>query len=256
MSNEINNESLDNKELISLLLDFNQSQSGEMYTKIVASLQADNHILLLPSINDTDSTNDWRELHGGSELKLNCIFNVNGIKVLAAFTSESAMNSWAKSSISYTAIKSSDVMKMSLQWDVDRIVIDSDQASMFVLQKSQSNGKSTLPDKSVDFIAFPPLPLKPHNVASLAAHFLQIAFILEAFQFTFSNRSESSLVIGLKLSEYTSQSKEDCFIAVKEAFELFKAEVPIDVIFLENEAWYRKVISLNHSMFYRKPNVI
>lgn len=256
MNSETIRENLDNTELVSLLLDFNQNQTTEKYANIVSSLQTDSHVLLLPSVDDGQPTGEWKNIPGGSELKLNCIFNMNGIKVLAVFTSELTMNAWAKSPIHYTALKSSDVLKLSLQWEIDRIVIDSDQPSMFSLIKSESRGEQNVQDKSKLYIMYPPHPLKPHVLAYLAANFLQVESILEAFQFTLSDRSQPSLILGLKLSDYSPQSKENCFSAVQDAFKLYKPEGPVDVIFLEKEDWHTRVCAINGSLFYRRPKDI
>jgi len=58
---------------------------------VVSELLNGNSFLLLPSENDGSNPDTWKTAQENTELKLTCVFNLDGLKVLGAFTDENAL---------------------------------------------------------------------------------------------------------------------------------------------------------------------
>ena len=61
-------------------------------------------MLVLPSVNDGESKDNWTTLEKDSTLKLTSVFDQDGLKVLGAFTSPEKLVKWIKKETEYTAI--------------------------------------------------------------------------------------------------------------------------------------------------------
>ena len=123
----------DNSKLFELL-EIYQKQNGEddSYNNVILELMNGNSFLLLPSENDNENIVGWTEIEKDKTLKLNCVFNLDGLKVLGAFTDEEALLNWAKKPTQYTALSSKAVMKICEENLIERIVINSNLPTMFV----------------------------------------------------------------------------------------------------------------------------
>ncbi|MDQ3017737.1 MAG: SseB family protein [Bacteroidota bacterium] len=125
---------MDSSKLIELLTLFGQNRNQETYTNVINALNGGGHLLFLPTASDRTASGSWKTLEGGSKLKLTSVFNLNGKVVLAAFSSELTLFSWAQDNLHFTAMDSKDALILCQSNGIDKIVIDSDQATMFVLE--------------------------------------------------------------------------------------------------------------------------
>jgi hypothetical protein len=125
----------DNSRLLQLLEVYQKKQGKDnSYKNVVLELMNGNSYLLLPSQNDNEGTATWVAAQKGTTLKLTCIYNLDGLKVLGAFTDEPSLLNWAKKQIQYTALASKDVLKLCENQAIERIVINSNSPTMFVLE--------------------------------------------------------------------------------------------------------------------------
>ena len=103
----------DNNRLFDLLEIYRQQNGqGDSYKNVVLELMNGNSFLLLPSENDGSNLDAWTTAKKDTTLKLTCVFNLDGLKVLGAFTDEDALLSWEKKPTQYTALSSKDVLKL------------------------------------------------------------------------------------------------------------------------------------------------
>jgi hypothetical protein len=124
---------------LSILLDTYQKQQGkgDTYKDVILELLNGDSLLLLPSAND-GSENKETDTDGESKtLKLSSVFNVDGVKVLGAFTDEQALFIWAKQPVPYKMLESKDVLQLCEETAIGRIVINSGLPTMFVLEQNR-----------------------------------------------------------------------------------------------------------------------
>jgi SseB protein N-terminal domain len=108
----------------------------------------------------TPSNGGWKLMEKGAKLKLTSVFNFNGLKVLGAFTDESALMIWANKEIQYTAMKTQDVVNFCKENGIGRVVINSNQKNIFVLERNRDNLKSRVIEKETPAeIGMPKIPL-------------------------------------------------------------------------------------------------
>ena len=73
-----------------------QNGGGNSYKNVVLELMNGNSFLLLPSQNDNELSTSWTTTKTDTTLKLTCIYNLDGLKVLGAFTDEQSLLNWTK----------------------------------------------------------------------------------------------------------------------------------------------------------------
>lgn len=123
-------ENPNNSKLIRLLENYGKNQSQENYRKAFNEIMEGNAMLVLPSVNDGESKDNWSTLEKDSTLKLTSVFDQDGLKVLGAFTSPEKLVEWTKKETEYTAMKSKDVIDFCQAHGIDRIVIDTDMPTI------------------------------------------------------------------------------------------------------------------------------
>lgn len=127
----------DNTRLFSLIEQYIEDNEYESYKQVVYELEGGNSFLLLPADPNLDIQSEgWTISPPGLKIKLG-IYLVDGLKAIAAFTSEEALYAWAKKPTKYVSFRSTVVIEMCEKNGVDRIVIDSKLRTMIVIQKNK-----------------------------------------------------------------------------------------------------------------------
>jgi len=244
---------LDNTKLINLLTDYNQDQSNDKYAHIVNELLGNEAYLLLPSIHDNTNMEQWKTIHEASTLKLTSVYNLDGLKVLGAFTSEEAIFSWAKKPMQYTAMESGDVLKLCQANGIDRIVIDSHLPTMFVLERNR--GDVTVENITKDSpirIGTPAKRISGADLEKLRNNFSDVITTEEAYQYLMTRDQEHSLILAFKLSVNTDNSRKATINAIQKAFQGEYLELPVDAYFIEDNTTYENIKKVGNSLIYSK----
>ena len=126
-----------NSHLIKLLKDFNTDPVESLYWEILEILQNGSSFLLLPSVNETDEPQDLTKETSSKTLNLASVFDMDGGKVLCAFSNLDAMNEWTKNNSNYTKMRSKDVLNFCQVNQIDKIIIDTEQDTMFMLERER-----------------------------------------------------------------------------------------------------------------------
>ena len=126
-----------NSHLIKLLKDFNTDPVESLYWEILEILQNGSSFLLLPSVNETDEPQDLTKETSSKTLNLASVFDMDGGKVLCAFSNLDAMNEWTKNNSNYTKMRSKDVLNFCQVNHIDKIIIDTEQDTMFMLERER-----------------------------------------------------------------------------------------------------------------------
>jgi len=243
----------DNTRLTYLLDIYGQHHSNENYRAVLEEFTNGNSFLLLPSSNDNEETNGWQTAEVGTTLNLASVFNLDGLKVLGAFSDETALVKWAKRAIQYTAIKTQDLTDFCKQNNIDRIVINSDSKNMFVLERNRENITSrTIQEETNVLVGTPIKPLPKDAIELLIKNFKKVDTIEEAYQFAQRMNDEISLVLGIKLTVISDNSKAALHNALNNSLIGVDVGVPIDIMILENESWLVTVRNIKDSLFYTR----
>src|SRR5688572_29051653 len=125
----------DNTRLIYLLNIYGDHRSQENYKAVLDEIMTGNSYLILPSSNKENNTHQWKKAEDGTTIGLTSVFNIDGLKVLGAFSDQSSLVKWTNRKTQYTAIKTQDLVDFCKTNHFDRIVINSDQKNMFVLER-------------------------------------------------------------------------------------------------------------------------
>jgi hypothetical protein len=128
----------DNTRLNFFLNEWGKNPSGKNFEKVMDELVSGNSYLLLPSIAETLGDRGFAVAKSGTKLPLTCIYEVDGIRVLGAFTHETSLYNWAKTSAHYIAMRSKAILKMCEMNDIYKIVINSDSPDTFLVQRKGS----------------------------------------------------------------------------------------------------------------------
>jgi hypothetical protein len=242
----------DNTRLIFLLNNYIKNRGNENYKLVVDELLNGNSFLMLPSINDETASKEWTVSKENTSLKLTTIFNLDGLKVLGAFTDSEAVYTWAKKSTPYTSVKSQAVLEMCKEMDISRIVINSDSPNMFVIERERNMQELNISANSTVMIGTPNRPLDELIISNLRSNFEKIENIIEAYQYMQTQNNQANITIGIKLSNYNDNARKAAINAVQNAITHLPKETYLDVFFLEKSDWYDRVKKVEGSLFYKK----
>jgi hypothetical protein len=237
------------------LLEIYQKQNGkgDSYKNVVLELMNGNSYLLLPSQNDDKSTSSWTTTKKDTTLKLTSVYNLDGLKVLGAFTDEASLVAWAKKPRQYTALPSKDVLKLCEEQQIERIVINSDLPTMFVLERNRANIKTdTIKETTTVQIGTPNRPLEKRILQKLIDQFNRVDTIDEVYQYGQTRNNEFSIVLGFKLLVNSDNAKTASINAVQTALQGENIDQLLDLFFIEDEGWYQTIRGVENSFFYKK----
>jgi hypothetical protein len=244
----------DNSRLFQLLTIYQkQNGKGDSYKNVVLELMNGNSFLLLPSQNDNEGSGTWTTVQKDTTLKLTCVYNLDGLKVLGAFTDENSLLEWAKKPTQYTALSSKDVMKLCEEQLIERIVVNSDLPTMFVLEKNRANIKTeTIQEETTVQVGTPNRPLERRILQKLIDQFNRVETIDEVYQYGQTKNNEFSIVLGFKLFTNSDNAKTAAINAVQTALQGEKTDQLLDLFFIEDEEWYQTIRNIENSFFYKR----
>jgi hypothetical protein len=246
------NESLpENTRLISLLNNWSQNRSPTNYALVIKELTEGNSFLILPTITNKGA-DGWTVANEDTKLSLTSVHNLDGLKVLGAFSDEKSLLNWFKTPTKYTALKSQPVFEICKENNINRIVINSGAANIFVAERSNNTKPINIKEGSTILIGAPARPLNPRILQSLISNFLLLENVLEAYQFMKSINNEPGIAIGLKLSSYSDNARKAVFYVVQGALADGGNKTFVDIYFLETQELYDRVNSVENALFYKK----
>ena len=244
----------DNTRLLQLLKIYQaHKENGESYKNVVLELMNGNSFLLLPSQNDNEGSGAWTTIEKDKTINLTSVYNLDGLKVLGAFTDEKSLLSWSKERTQYTALPTKDVLKLCEEQMIERIVINSNLPSMFVLERNRVGIKTeTIKEGTTVQVGTPSRPLERRILEKLITQFRRVLTIDEVYQYGQTRNNEFSIVLGFKLSTNSENAKTAAINAVQTALQGEKLDQPLDIIFIQDVAWYQTIRNVENSFFYKE----
>lgn len=132
----------DNTNLLSAIKAFRNDQNEETFMAVLNELQGNNAFLLVPTtepiVGKDRNKEGWSTIEKGTQMSFTSVFEVEGQKVLGAFTSQNTLTNWANETKPFASLPAKDVLDIAMQNNIERIVIDSNQETMFVLGRTIS----------------------------------------------------------------------------------------------------------------------
>ena len=249
-----NEQNTPNNNRLLLLLSVYESQQGskESYMAVLSELLNGNSFLLLPTVNK-EKTAGWKNIEKDESIQITSVFDMDGLKVLGAFTDEMALLKWADRETQYTAIPSKDVLEMCENNAIGRIVINTGQSNMFVLERNRGNIKTQTMTQNTDvLLGMPSEPLSEGILDGLRKSFKKAEIIQEAYQYGQSIGSDFNIVLGFRLENYTENAKKATMDAVSDGLKDIEISHPIDLFFLEDGKLFETVKGFEGSLIYSK----
>lgn len=129
-----------NNNLITTIKAFQANQNQETFMAVLNELQGNNAFLLIPTaepvIGKNKDEKGWSTIEKGTQMAFTSVFEIEGQKVLGAFTSQVTLTTWANETKPFASLPARDVLDIAMQNGIERIVIDSNQDTMFVLGRT------------------------------------------------------------------------------------------------------------------------
>jgi len=184
-----------NNKLTGLLESYGKNKSQENYQKVFNEIVDGNSILILPSVNDGNEKDEWKTIKKDSTLKLTSVFDQDGLKVLGAFTTPEKLVEWSKKETEYTAMQAQDAIDFCQTHGIDRIVIDTDSTTMFILERNKENVKTeTIQEETEVQVGSPMKPISGEHLNKFRLNFEKVDIIKEVYQYAMVRNTESILV--------------------------------------------------------------
>jgi hypothetical protein len=129
-----------NTNLLATIKAFQENQNQETFMAVLDELQGNNAYLIIPTAEPVmgaeKDENGWSTIEKGTKMAFTSVFEIEGQKVLGAFTSQATLTVWATETKPFASIPARDVLDIAMQNNIERIVIDSNQPTMFVLGRT------------------------------------------------------------------------------------------------------------------------
>lgn len=124
---------------------------------------------------------------------------------------------------------------------------------MYVLERNRENITSrTIEKETKVLVGTPSNPLQRHVLEKLADNFRRIESIDEAYQYAQVMGEETSIVLGIKMSVVSDNSRAALNNALNDSLKNEKLDLPLDIMILESQEWLNTVKGIENSLFYKK----
>lgn len=233
----------DNTKLTSLIQAYHQDNNNDNYVAVLEELYGNNAFLLVPTEDNSKNISNskkWKTLEAGETLNFTSVFNLDGLLVLGVFTSEETLSKWTNEETTYTAIPSKTVLEISQEQNFGRIVIDSDQDTMFVLERNTSNIKTDeIKEETTVKVGTPLRPIEGAHKESLVNAFKKVSNISEVYHFAMQRNEEHLLILAIVLENQSENARKAVFGALNDGMNGFELDLPLDIMYLQPEdPWY------------------
>lgn len=243
----------DNTRLLFLIDTWVSNPTNENYRDVLNELESGNSFLILPTENSGGETIGWSSLDKDSKLNLTSVYNLDGLKALAVFTDENALLEWSKKPTQYTALHSQDVIEICKSNSIDRVVINNLQRNMFVLERNRANITTNVIQKETKvLVGTPTHPLSEAVVQKLKQNFQRVETVEEAYQFAQSMNGETSLVLAVKMSVQSDNSRAALHNAINDSINADELKLPLDIMIISSEDWLNTARNVQNSFIYKK----
>lgn len=131
-----------NSALLEYIKAFQTNQNQDTFMAVFEELQGNNAFLVVPTAEpvkgENKDKNGWSTIEKGTPMTFTSVFEVENQKIMGVFTSQAALTIWSQETKPFVSIPAKDVLEIAMQNEIEKIVIDSNQETMFVLGRTIS----------------------------------------------------------------------------------------------------------------------
>jgi hypothetical protein len=252
MTSPTNSAPSQNARLHELLQAWARNQSPELHRRIAEELLQGDGVLLLTSINEP-GTGAGTAPTDGDQLRLTCVFDVDGLRTLAAFTAEVPLRAWTGGPSDYIALPTAEVMSFCQQQHIGRLILDYNTPGMFVLERQLSDIRTEIieQDLQVQWGQLSP-PLPADFTARLQERCRRVSVVAEVYQFAMMRGERFSFVLGFHLDTYSPEARQAALATVQDTMSPNELPHPLDIIMLEEADWLSTVREFEGALLYQR----
>lgn len=242
----------DNSVLLQLIQAYHQNETPENYKKVIGELHGPRAFLVVPSDGKQSTSDAWHTLKKGATVGFTSVFDVDGLLVFGVFTSETALSKWIDKETAFMAMPARVVMEMAQENNFGRIVIDSDQETMFVLERNVSNSNEiAIKEDTEVLIWYPKQPISGAHKTQLCTAFSKVSSIKEVYHFGMTRNDEAIFILAFLLDEVNENSRLAVLSAMNDGMNGFSSEFPLEMMYVkEGDDWHKT--GNNFEVFYKK----
>jgi hypothetical protein len=236
-----------------LLHSYHQDTSQTNYAAVLEELYGETAFLIVPTHGKSVVKSDgWETLKEGATIEFKTVFNVDGLLVFGVFTSEESLSKWIKEETTFMAIPSKTVLSIAEEQSFGRIVIDSDQDTMFVLEHDVSNVQSEiLTEETPILVWMPQNPISGNHQKQFKDAFAKVDSIQEVYHFGITKNNEQLFLMVIVLQPKTENSILATQASINSGMVGHQLEFPLEVTYVE-EGDYLLETARQFDLFYKK----
>lgn len=242
----------DNSVLLQLIQAYHQNETPENYKKVIEELYGPRAFLVVPTDGEQSKSDEWKTLEKGTSVAFTTVFDVEGMLVFGVFTSETTLSKWTDRETAFMAMPARAVLDLAETHSFGRVVIDSDQDTMFVLERNVSNtNEITIEEDTEVLIWYPKQPISGDHKKQLCSAFAKVSSIKEVYHFGMTRNDEAILILAFLLDEVNDNSRLAVLSAMNDGMNGFSTEFPIEMMYVkEGDNWH--TTGNNFEVFYKR----
>ena len=157
--------------------------------------------------------------------------------VFGVFTSETTLSKWTDRETAFMAMPARAVLDLAETHSFGRIVIDSDQETMFVLERNRENiSTTTIQEETQVQVGFPQHPIDGANKSQLLAAFSKNSNIKDVYHFVMLRNLESIYILAFVLENYSENARLAVMDCVSDGMKGFALDLPLESMYIEESA--------------------
>lgn len=242
----------DNTKLLSLITQYHKDSSPDAYVKVMEELYGDTAYLIVPTADTNSKSKEWKTLEKGETINFTTVFDVEGLLTFGVFTSEEALSKWTTKETSFMAMPAKAVLEISQEQSFGRVVIDSDQPTMFVLERNRENFNAQEIKEDTEVLVGTPIqPIDGAHKIQLQKAFSNNTNIDEVFHFAMQRKEESILILAFVLEQFSENAREAVMNNVNDGMLGVEFNQTLEIMYISKEdSWYET--ASNFDYFYKK----
>lgn len=227
----------DNSRLLSLIAAYHQEESSDNYQAVLDELYSDSAYLVVPTSEKSSTPQSgWTTLKKGETIEFTTVFNVDGLLVFGVFTSEIALSKWIDRETTFMSMPAKVVMELAQEQGFGRIVIDSEQETMFVLERNVTNQKQEIITEDTEILVWSPkFPISGAHQEQFRKAFAKVESIKEVFHFGITKNNEQILILAIVLNTKTENSVLAARASINDGMLGYELNMPLEIMYLDPE---------------------
>lgn len=225
----------DNTKLLALITAYHKEESTSNYQAVLDELFSDSAYLVVPTSGKIKAPQSgWTTLKQGESIEFSSVFNVEGLLVFGVFTSETALSKWINTETSFMSMPAKTVLEIAQEQAFGRIVIDTNQETMFVLERNVTNQKEEVITEDTEILVWTPKnPITGAHQEQFKKAFAKVESIKKVFHFGMTKNNEQLLILAIVLNPKTENSLLASRASINDGMQGYQLDFPLEIMYLD-----------------------